>query len=390
MADVRPVILSYCATFLPREMLHVYRQVTAIEKFENWVVTRHRDNATRFPYPRVHCLRKGLLRGLSRVYHRRRGGLVPVGRSETRQMLAVAREKQAVLVHAYLGSEALRVLRFLEECPAARVVSFHGADLSEHYPAVLYQALWDKAELFLCRSESLKQLLIAKGCPPGRIRLNRTGVPVPATDLVRSVRSRRSSEPLRLLQACRFIGKKGLDVSLAAVKQLKDRGLAIKLTLAGEGPEEEPLRRLARELGVAEDVRFAGFLSEDELRRTYETHDLFIHPSRTTNTGDREGIPNALLEAMAWGLPVISTRHSGIPEAITDGESGVLIPEADAHMLADAIARLADTPERLRALSHGAAKAVRDRFTIATCVANLGAIYAEAIGFRHGSRRSWE
>jgi colanic acid/amylovoran biosynthesis glycosyltransferase len=378
MADARPVILSYCARFLPREMLHVYRQVTAITKFENWVVTRHRENADRFPYPRVCCLRKGLFRALTRAYYRSLGTLVPVGRSEVRQMLEVVREKNAALVHVYLGSEALRALRFLEFCPAARIVSFHGADLSQHYPVEKYRELWCRAELFLCRSESLKEQLMAKGCPAERIRLNRTGVPVPQEASTRSRRRREPPDPLRLFQACRFIPKKGLDVSLEAVKKLKDRGISATLTLAGEGPEEEPLRRRAAELGIAELVRFAGFISEDELRRAFESHDLFVHPSRTTPTGDREGIPNALLEAMAWGMPVISTHHSGIPEAIADGVSGVLIPEADAGLLADVVEGLAAAPQRLDSLSQRAADTVRERFSIQRCVENLETIYAEA------------
>lgn len=379
MPEHKPVILSYCATFLPREMMHVFRQVSGVRKFENRVITRKRANPERFPYPHVHVLHKSPLRALARIYHRARKQLVPVGGSETRQMLQIVHQSQAALVHVYLGSEALRLLGFLKKCPCARVVSFHGGDLSEHYPAEWYQSLWPLAELILCRSESLKQVLLDRGCPAEKLRLNFTGVPVPAEPRSRSLQSRGAREPLRLLQACRFIDKKGLDISLTAIRQLTDRGLAVKLTLAGEGPEEEALRSLAGELGIAERVEFVGFLSEDALRESFNTHDIFIHPSRTTAKGDREGIPNALLEAMAWGMPVVSTRHSGIPEAITDGETGLLIADADATLLADAIARLNGDPGFYDAISKNAAAMVRVRFSIDSCIKNLETIYEEAM-----------
>src|SRR5580765_7841668 len=128
-----PVILSYCAAFLPHDMLHVYRQVTGIRQFENWVVTRQRENTDLFPYERVDVLHKSLWRGLIRFYSRARRRPAPLGGSEIRQLLRVARQRQAALAHVYLGTEALRVLAFLRQFPGACVVSFHSADLAEQH-----------------------------------------------------------------------------------------------------------------------------------------------------------------------------------------------------------------------------------------------------------------
>ena len=382
MTPSRPVIFSYCATFLPREMRHVYRQISGIRQFENRVVTRKWTHVNEFPYPLVHILRKSPFRGLSRLYHRSLGRMVPVGHSETRQIKKLIFEKGAVLIHIYLGSEALRLLNFLQDCPAARVVSFHGGDLSDRYSAEQYQPLWRSAERFLCRSESLKQSLLARGCPEDKIRLNHTGIPVPTTEIQRDIFVQGAGRTLRLLQACRFIRKKGLEISMAAVKCLKDRGFPVKLTLAGEGPQEQALRRLAAELDIANDVHFAGFLSEQELRSAFGSHDVFIHPSRLTAEGDKEGIPNSLLEAMACGMPVISTRHSGIPEVITNGETGLLIDEGNSEMLADAILTLANNPVISQAIARNGAQLVQTRFSIARCIENLETIYTETVRCR--------
>ncbi len=382
MAPPAANILSYCATFLPQEMLHVYRQVSGVRRYTNWLVTRTRANADRFPYPRVAVLRKSPWRFLARLYYRAAGRSVPVSSFEIRQMLALAERTQAVLAHAYLGTEALRVLPFLERFPGARLVSFHGADLSDRWDAAAYQPLWPRSDFFLCRSESLRQLLLAKGCPAERIRLNFTGVPVPENVFPRVLPAWRSGASVRLLQVCRFMPKKGLDVTLHAVSRLKAHGVPLHLTLAGDGPDWPRLTALVGELGLQGEVTFAGFLSTNALERLYIEHDLFVHPSRTTVSGDREGIPNSLLEAMSFGLPVVATRHSGIPEAVTDGASGLLIDQAEPEAMANAIWQLLQNAKQYAQLSEGARHIVCDRFSTDKSVENLERVYAEAIDAR--------
>lgn len=379
MADSRPVLLSYCATFLPREMLHVFRQVSGVRGFENWVVTRTRANPESFPYDRLMVLRKSPWRAFSRLWHRSRGRAVPLSRAETRQMLDMARQKAAALAHVYLGTEALRAVRFLEGFPGGRVVSFHGADLSDDFSAVDYAGLWSRADLFLCRSESLRQRLLAKGCPADRIRINRTGVPLPANPTEVLPPRWRQGEPVRLLQVCRLIPKKGLDVTIQATRLIKDAGVPVRLVIAGEGPEEPGLRRLAAELGLGAEVKFAGFVTGPALEELFTASHLFLHPSRTTERGDLEGIPNSLLEAMAHGLPVLSTRHSGIPEAVTDGADGLLMERCEPEPLARAARRLVKDAHLFQTISKAARKTIENRFSTSACITSLEASYHEAV-----------
>ena len=381
MASARPTITSYCATFLPREMLHVYRQICGVRSFNHWIVTRRRVNPSAFPFPNVVELRKSPWRAFNRLWHRTFSDFVPLSRFEITQMLQFCRYRNVSLVHVYLGSEALRILSFLERFNGSRVISFHGVDLSDEFSANSYAPLWNRADLFLCRSQALREQLLAKGCPTDRVRLNYTGVPVPREFAVRRLPDWRK-EPVRLLQVCRFIQKKGLDVTLHAIRLLKDKAVPFTLTLAGEGPEEPSLRSLAHELGIADQISFTGFLQREQLEEAYRRHHLFVHPSRTTPEGDREGIPNSLLEAMAYGLPVVSTRHSGIPEAVTDGQNGFLVERPDPTSLAAAIRQLIDNPSLYERLSSNAHDTVLKRFSLAANAAAVETLYREALSLR--------
>jgi hypothetical protein len=116
--------------------------------------------------------------------------------------------------------------------------------------------------------------------------------------------------------------------------------VAWRLSIVGSGPEDAPIRESVRRAGLDERVSFRGNLPIEEVRRLMGESDILLHPSITPEDGDREGIPNALMEGQATGLPVVSTRHGGIPELIVDGETGFLVDERDTAALREALRRL--------------------------------------------------
>lgn len=374
-----PVLVSYCSTFLKPEMLHVYRQVSGINNFNHWVVTRRRENATQFPFKQLIQLNKHPLRGFRRLWYRLQDRSIPIGRHETRQLLNLTSSKNAAVLHVYFGTEASRLLPYLCQETCAKVVSFHGADLSENLKEEEFQALLKTTDLFLARSESLVTALQERGCPEERIRLNRTGIPLPEKFEPLQLGAISAEQPLRLLQACRFIPKKGLDITLEAVAMLNTGGMPATLDLAGGGPLQPSLEQQAKELGISDRVRFLGFLPNHELLSRLRNYHLFIHPSRTTDTGDREGIPNSLLEAMAYGIPPVATRHSGIPEAVEDGVNGSLIDQAEPEALSEAIKKMTKSPENYIALSAAAHDRIRWEFSLQACTTALENSYRYAI-----------
>lgn len=370
------VVISYCATFLKPEMLHVYRQVSGITEFENWVLTRRREHAERFPFARLVVLKKSMLRIFRREFYRLLGKPVPLGRYEVEQWLELAEAKDASLIHVYFGTEAARALPYLRREKRPKVVSFHGVDVSSALSDKDLRGLLECVDLFLVRSHTLAEALIARGCDPGRIRLSRTSVPVPPMQVVENpLRQGR----FRVLQACRFIPKKGLDISLKALRRLVDRGLDVTLDLAGDGPEMEELVSLTAKLALQDRVNFLGFLPNRELLERLPNYSLFLHPSRVTISGDREGIPNAMLEAMACGLPVVATGHSGIPEAVSDGQEGRLVPPDDDEALAQAVADILTDDDTYSQMSIAARNRIVREFSSERAIKQLCDAYRDAI-----------
>lgn len=148
------------------------------------------------------------------------------------------------------------------------------------------------------------------------------------------------------------------------------------LRLAGDGPELALLKDLAERLDLQLHVQFLGFLDQAALRKEMEAAHIFLHPSRVTSGGDREGIPNSLLEAMAAGMPVVATAHSGIPEAVENGREGILTPENDMEAIAQAVQKVAQI-ETWRAMSLAAYQRIVSQFSTQAAATALEAIYRE-------------
>ena len=136
---------------------------------------------------------------------------------------------------------------------------------------------------------------------------------------------------------------------------------------------------LAAELGVADKVAFHGFLDMKQLVELSRSAHFFVHPSQTAQDGNREGVPNSMLEAMCTGLPVLATRHGGIPEAIEDGVSGRLVGEGDANGLASAAIELMAEPAGYRAMSLAARASIDEEFGLVETIGRLEGFYREAI-----------
>ena len=136
---------------------------------------------------------------------------------------------------------------------------------------------------------------------------------------------------------------------------------------------------LAGGLGIARDVHFVGFLSQPKLHELYANAHLFLHPSEISPNQDQEGVPNSALEAMATGLPVVATRHGGIPEAVDHGRTGFLVAEEDHVALANAMQLIASSPVLLQEMGARAHATVKERFGQETQIGHLESFYEEAI-----------
>jgi colanic acid/amylovoran biosynthesis glycosyltransferase len=256
---------------------------------------------------------------------------------------------------------ALR-LRRLGALTGELIVAFRGADTTKYVarrgPRV-YGRTFREARLLLPVCEFLARRLLQLGAPPERVVVHRTGI-----DLRRWPYRERRPEAgggLRLVSVGRLVEKKGIAQVLGALRLLADRGIRAEYRVFGDGPLRERLGMLAAELGIADRVAFEGRQAQEAVHEGLARSDVLVAASVTAADGDEEGIPNVLKEAMASGMPVIGTRHAGIPELVEDGVSGWLVPERDEPALAEALVRLASEPERWAAMGRaGRAKIERE------------------------------
>ncbi|MFN4167631.1 MAG: glycosyltransferase family 4 protein [Pannonibacter phragmitetus] len=173
-----------------------------------------------------------------------------------------------------------------------------------------------------------------------------------------------SGEPVRLLSVGRAVAKKGYDDLLAALARLP-AGLNWHFTHIGGGELSDTLKAQADKLGLAARITWMGARPREEVIAASLDADLFVLPSKVTKSGDRDGLPNVLMEAQSMGLCCLSTAVSAIPELIDNGETGILVPPADPAALADAMARLITTPALRDELSLAASRKVRAEFATA-------------------------
>ena len=218
-------------------------------------------------------------------------------------------------------------------------LSAHAKDIWLTPEAELARKVQDASVVLTCTEQGRTQLArLADGRTP--VRLVYHGVEVKGR-----TRASRGGDATRILAVGRLVEKKGHETLLLAASLLRDRGFEFSLRLAGEGPEWSRLQRLVHELRLGDRVVFLGPLSETEVRAEYELADVFALPCRKLANGDQDGLPNVILEAMAHGLPVVSTRLDGITEAIDDGDSGLLADQDDPAELAEQLALLIEDVE---------------------------------------------
>jgi glycosyltransferase involved in cell wall biosynthesis len=183
--------------------------------------------------------------------------------------------------------------------------------------------------------------------------------------------SRVSSDKPMVIAVGQLKEKKGFAYLIEACHMLKERGYHFECQIVGEGPLRQDLEARIRQLFLQDTVTLCGALPHQDVIDKYKQSTIFVLPCIVGSDGDRDGIPNAVLEALAMQRPVVSTRHSGIPEVVEDGVNGLLVPPADAVALAEALANLLDDPERRQRLGERGRQTVIENFDVAQNVRRL-------------------
>lgn len=241
------------------------------------------------------------------------------------------------LLHAHHGQLGVLLLPFKEDTNLPLVTSIRGRDATLANQPIGYlenmKMLFEQGERFFPVCKYLADRIRAWGCPSEKIRVLYGGV-----DLSQfKYRTPNIGGSQNILSIGRLVEKKGHHILMQAFRKIKDKFPNATLTIIGTGEMEEYLKSLANQLNLGNSFRLVNHLPKDKVRE-YLTHaDLFCAASLEASNGDVEGIPNTLKEAMATGVPVISTNHAGIPELISPNKDGILVQENNPDQLAHAL-----------------------------------------------------
>ncbi|MEM9403020.1 MAG: glycosyltransferase [Pseudomonadota bacterium] len=261
-------------------------------------------------------------------------------------------------------------------------VIFHGYDITQYLQSRgddVYDELFREADLLLPISENWRRRLLELGAPQERIRVHKVGVDCHRFEF-RPRKLDDGNGEIRLLSIARLVEKKGIEFGIRAIDIVRQSFPNVKYRIAGDGPLKDDLQKIIAEHGLEDSVELLGWRTHEEIAALLDESHLLLAPSVTSAEGDQEGIPVALMEALAQGIPVISTRHSGIPELIRDGESGYLTEEADVKGLAAAINRLISEEARWPDMGRSGADFVRDTHEITRLNRTLSQTLREILG----------
>lgn len=278
------------------------------------------------------------------------------------------------LVHAHFGTDAVTALPIMQRNDLPFAVTFHGYDVQKAptaMPGSVYAdhlpALFERADILLPVSDFLAGELLALGAPREKLHVHHLGI---RTD-------RPAPDPGRAREGIVYVGRlveqKGVVDLLEAVALLPGDLRRTPISIIGGGPLEGRLRERGAELGL--DVRMIGWQTPDQVADWFAGARMFVGPSRPGPTGGAEAFGLVFLEAALAATPTVSYRAGGLPDAVADGETGILVPVDDLQALADAIEGLLTDPAGARAMGEaGRARVLRD-FDIHTRTAALEQVY---------------
>jgi colanic acid/amylovoran biosynthesis glycosyltransferase len=227
------------------------------------------------------------------------------------------------------------------------VTVFHGADVSIPYTRRrdIYRNLFRRGDLFLPISDFFAEMLCDMGCPRDKVVAHHLGVDTSAFRF----RERRPTAggPIVVLTVARLVEKKGIAHCIEAFGRLRARlDEAVEYWIVGDGPLRGRLEAAARSSPAASAIHFLGSRDRREIERLMDEAHIFMLPSVTASDGDMEGIPVSLMEAMSCGMPIIASRHSGVPELVSDGRSGFLGAEGDVDALTANLLRMLEAKDK--------------------------------------------
>jgi colanic acid/amylovoran biosynthesis glycosyltransferase len=369
-------ILVYRDRIVPRSEAHFLRRLyIGFERLNPVWIGRHRgDGLGDLGVEPLFLGRDGILGALDRSIFKHLGSMPSA--PDLRAM-------KPRLVHAHFGRGGALALPIAQKLGLPLVVHYHGGDATKdtHYRRRLWPTIYQQrlvelqraAALIICVSDFIRDRLLSRGFPTEKLFVHRYGVEM--DDAQEPFEPVAAAQPY-LLFAGRFVEKKGIGFLIEAMRRLEAEGRNVRLELVGDGEIAGDLKRQAAGL---HNVSFPGWLPNAELRRRMQGALAVCVPSVEAASGDAEGLPNVVLEAMASGAPVVATHHAGIGEAVEDGRTGLLVSSGNTEALTAALRRLTDAPDAAHAMGREARRVAREKFDALAQSRRLERVFLDVI-----------
>ncbi|HPA09387.1 MAG TPA: glycosyltransferase [Treponemataceae bacterium] len=283
------------------------------------------------------------------------------------------------IVHCHFGPNGL-IGTYLKECGYAdRVITaFHGSDINSYpkrYGQDVYRILYEKCDLFTANTAYTRGKMVENGCDEQLIRIVPESLIASEYDGVDGS----SRIPQSVLTVGRLEEKKGHTYALRAIAKIREFFPDLRYYMVGSGTLDKDLRDQATALGILDICDFVGSCTGEKVKEFYGTCEVFTLPSVTASNGDKEGQGLVIQEAQICGMPVVTTRHNGIPDGLLDGETGYLVEEADVDALADKLKLLLENEQLRRSFGKKGKTFVSSKYDIAVITKTLEVCYNEVL-----------
>ena len=370
-------VAHICTKFSRTSETFIYDLVLGLERAgaENHVLTAARLNVLERPFARVRILPISWWQKAAFAIRKQWLGVYkfPLPPQATRQAL---REIRPDVILAHFGGAGAAIAPAAHELEIPLIVVFHAFDLfMRHFRPETYTALWESDTQAVAVSKHGMRRLLELGCPAERVRVIHCGVD--ASRFAATEDLQPGIAGFQLVTLGRFVEKKGFDDLIRAVAMIRPHVTGrVCLDLWGDGPLKQDLKGLACRLGLQNVVTFRGVAASQAVPRLLHQYDAFVLPSKTARNGDTEGIPITIMEAQAAGMPVVTTLHAGIPEAIPAANHELLAREGDVENLAQKLLSLASQRERWREIGLRGKEWVIRRFSLNDEIASYQRLFA--------------
>lgn len=282
------------------------------------------------------------------------------------------------IIHAHFGPNGVLASQLKDDglIDGKIITTFHGYDVNK-LPKIsdreIYQDLFDFGDAFTVNSNFTKDQVRKLGYDGDKIFKLPVGVDL--DDFKFEERTLNKNEMVKILSVGRLVEKKGHEYGIKAISKLVKKGYDIKYYIIGEGELRNKLEVLISELELEDNVELMGSVSDETLHKFYGSSHIFLFPSVTASNGDKEGQGLVLQEAQAMGVPIVTTRHNGIPEGVIEDRSALLVPEKDPDGLARKLEYLIDNPQIWPRMGKAGRKFVEKRYDIDNLNDRLVKIY---------------